>query len=62
MKYEEAVKELESIVARMENDELDIDSLTTQLKRARRLVTLCKERLTRVDAQVNELLERWNEK
>ena len=34
MKYEDSIKELESIVRRMENDELDIDTLATQLKRA----------------------------
>ena len=34
MNYEEAVQQLESIVQRMENDELDIDELTTELKKA----------------------------
>ena len=29
MKYEDSIKELESIVRRMENDELDIDTLAT---------------------------------
>ena len=33
MKYEQAVRELEEIVERMENDELDIDQLSEQLKR-----------------------------
>lgn len=32
MKYEQAVRELEEIVERMENDELDIDQLSEQLK------------------------------
>ena len=38
MKYEQAVRELEQIVERMENDELDIDQLSEQLKRAKTLV------------------------
>ena len=38
MKYEEAMHELERIVARMENDELDIDSLAEQLRRAQQLI------------------------
>ena len=37
--YESAVKELEEIVRKMENDQLDIDSLTEQLKRAQQLVS-----------------------
>ena len=62
IKYEDAVKELEAIVRRMENDELDIDALAAQLKRAQWLITLCKEKLTRADNQINELLEQGNEK
>ena len=33
IKYEQAVRELEEIVEKMENDELDIDQLSEQLKR-----------------------------
>ena len=35
IKYEEAVALLEEIVDKMENDELDIDQLSDQLKRAK---------------------------
>lgn len=62
IKYEDAVKELEAIVRCMENDELDIDALAAQLKRAQQLVTLCKEKLACADKQINELLEQGNEK
>ena len=62
IKYEDAVKELEAIVRCMENDELDIDSLAAQLKRAQQLVTLCKEKLACADKQINELLGQGNEK
>lgn len=62
IKYEDAVKELEAIVRCMENDELDIDSLAAQLKRAQQLVTLCKEKLASADKQINELLKQGNEK
>ena len=34
MKYEEAVRQLEDIVAKMESNELDVDSLSQQLKTA----------------------------
>jgi exodeoxyribonuclease VII small subunit len=36
IKYEEAVRQLETIVKKMENDELDIDSLTDELKTAQK--------------------------
>lgn len=56
MKYEDAVHELEQIVRQMENDELDIDSLGEQLKRAQELIKFCKNRLTKTDGEIKKIL------
>ena len=56
MKYEAAFAELQSIVQRMENDELDIDQLTTQLKRAQELIKLCRDKLTKTDEEIKKIL------
>ena len=56
MKYEKAVSELEEIVDKMERDELDIDQLSEQLKRAKVLVKLCKDKLTKMDEEIKKLL------
>lgn len=56
-KYEQTVSELEQIVNKMENDELDIDQLSEQLKRAKELVKLCKDKLTKTDEEIKKLLE-----
>ncbi len=56
MKYEEAVRQLETIVRKMENDELDVDQLSEQLKRAKMLVKLCKDKLTKADDEIKKLL------
>lgn len=56
MKYEKAVCELEEIVDKMERDELDIDQLSEQLKRAKVLVRLCKDKLTKTDEEIKKLL------
>lgn len=56
MKYEEALKELEQIVSRMENNEVDIDEMTTQLKRAKQLIKLCRDRLTKTDEEIKKML------
>lgn len=56
MKYEEAVHELEQIVRRMENDELDIDSLGEQLKTAQELIKFCKAKLTKTDGEIKKIL------
>ncbi|SFG32343.1 exodeoxyribonuclease VII small subunit [Prevotella sp. KH2C16] len=57
IKYEEAVRQLEEIVEQMENDELDIDDLTEKLKTAQKLIKLCKDKLTKTDAEVKKALD-----
>lgn len=58
--YETAVRQLESIVQRMEKDELSIDELTDQLKTAQKLIKLCKERLTKADEEIRKVLDEEN--
>ena len=56
MKYEAAIAELQSIVSKMENDELDIDQMSDQLKRAQELIKLCKDKLTKTDEEIKKIL------
>ena len=56
MKYEAAMAELQSIVRKMENDELDIDQIAEQLKRAQELIKLCKDKLTKTDGEIKKIL------
>ncbi|ERJ75103.1 exodeoxyribonuclease VII small subunit [Prevotella melaninogenica] len=58
IKYEEAVRQLEAIVNKMEDGELDIDSMAAQLKQAQELVKLCKQKLKRTDNEIQKLLEK----
>lgn len=57
IKYEEALNQLETIVDKMENDELDIDSLGEQLKTAQKLIKLCKDKLTKTNEEIKKILE-----
>ena len=56
IKYEDAVRRLEDIVTRMENNELDIDTLSEQLKTAQQLIKLCNDKLIKTDAEIKKLL------
>ncbi len=56
LKYEAAMAELQAIVSKMENDELDIDQLSEQLKRAQELIKLCKDKLTKTDEEIKKIL------
>ena len=57
-KYEEAVRQLENIVEKLENDELDIDSMSENLKKAQKLIKLCKDKLIKTDDEINKILEK----
>ena len=56
IKYETAYAELQAIVRKMENDELDIDQMSEQLKRAQELIKLCKDKLTKTDEEIKKIL------
>lgn len=56
MKYEEAIKNLESIVSMMESGKLDLDQLEEKLKEAQHLIKLCRDKLTKTDEEISKLL------
>ena len=56
IKYEEAFAELQALVHKIENDELDIDQMSEQLKRAQELIRLCKDKLTKPAEEIKKIL------
>ena len=56
VKYATAMKEIETLVAEMESGTLELDTLTTKLKRAQSLIELCKKRLTDTENEVKKIL------
>jgi len=58
--YTEAKAEIEKIVALIESDELDVDELSTKVKRASELVAFCKQKLTETDTELQKILEELN--
>ena len=55
--YEEALGELERLVAEMEAGQLPLEQLSASYRRGADLLTFCRERLDAVDAQVKVLEE-----
>ncbi len=55
-KYEMAISQLEEIVERLENNQLGIDEMTAQLKKAQQLIKLCKDRLAKTDEEIQKIL------
>lgn len=56
IKYEEALREIEEIVSRLENDEMDIDHLSSELKKAQNLIKQCKDVLEKTEQDVKNIL------
>jgi exodeoxyribonuclease VII small subunit len=54
--YAEAMSEVEQILARFNNRQMDVDTLSAEVKRATELIAQCKQRLARVEKEVAEVL------
>ncbi|MEO7795390.1 MAG: exodeoxyribonuclease VII small subunit [Thermoanaerobaculia bacterium] len=52
-----AMRELESILQRIEGDELDIDRLAEELRRATALLELCRGKIRRAELEVTEIVQ-----
>jgi len=55
--YKSAIKEIEKILHAIEDQDLDIDELTGQLKRAFELIRICKKKLTSTETEVEKILK-----
>lgn len=52
MSYNEAMAEIEAILAKMNEADPDVDALAAQVKRAGELIKLCRERLRKAEEEV----------
>lgn len=55
--YTEAIAEIEQILSRLREEQIDVDSLAAQVKRATELIAECRAQLTDVERAVKEQLE-----
>lgn len=55
--YSKALNELENIVAKMQSDNCDIDSLATYTSRAAELIKYCREKLFTTDQEIKKCME-----
>jgi exodeoxyribonuclease VII small subunit len=61
LSYSEAIAEVESIVERIENNELDIDELAKNVKRVAELIKFCKAKLKSTEEEVEQILKDFDE-
>jgi exodeoxyribonuclease VII small subunit len=56
-KYSKAVERLEDIIAKIENEEIDIDELADKVKEAVGLIKLCKGKIEKAELEVKDIVE-----
>lgn len=59
--YAEALARLESLVALIDNNELDIDQLADKIKEANQIIAYCTAKLTKAESEVQKLLAEKSE-
>jgi exodeoxyribonuclease VII small subunit len=59
--YQEALGEAEDILAKIENEELDIDELSEKVKRVSFLLKFCKDKLHKTNEEVEKILGEMEE-
>jgi exodeoxyribonuclease VII small subunit len=60
--YKEAFTELEEILVKIESDELNIDDLTAQVKRAAELIKFCKSKLFETESEIEKIIAEIDDK
>lgn len=57
LKFGEALEELEAILRRVEEEEIDIDSLADELKRAAELLEVCRGKIKKAEVEVTQIVQ-----
>lgn len=52
MRYEEAIKELEKIIHKIESGDMDIDDISAQIISAKELIKLCRDKLIKTEEEL----------
>lgn len=56
VRWADAIGELELILAKLDDDALDVDVLATQVARAAELIGLCRDRIARTRLEVERIV------
>ena len=57
MPYAEAMAQIESILDRLQREEITVDNLAAEVKRATELIAECKARLHKAEEEVGKILQ-----
>ena len=61
LSFREAMDELEGILERIEGEEIDIDQLAAELRRAAQLLDLCRGKIRKAEVEVTQIVQSLEE-
>jgi exodeoxyribonuclease VII small subunit len=61
IRFGQAIEELEGILQRVEAEEIDIDDLADELKKAAGLLDLCRGKIRKAEAEVTQIVQALEE-
>ena len=57
VKYSKAIERLDEIITKIESDTIDVDELSVKVKEAVDLIKVCKAKIDKAQAEVNQVVE-----
>jgi exodeoxyribonuclease VII small subunit len=55
--FRDAMEELEGILERIESEEIDVDELATNLRRATQLLEICRGKIRKAEVEVTQIVQ-----
>lgn len=59
--FSTAMQELEAILQRIDSDDVDIDQLASELRRATELLELCRGKIRKAEVEVSQIVQKLEE-
>ena len=60
VKYSKAMKKLEEIIEKIENEEIDVDELSDKVKEAVSLIQVCKTKIEKAEMEVKKVVQNFD--
>ncbi|MCK4810217.1 MAG: exodeoxyribonuclease VII small subunit [Candidatus Omnitrophica bacterium] len=61
IKYSEAVEELNGILEDLQSEKVDVDELSSGVKRAIELIRFCKEKIQKTELEVTKVIKEFEQ-
>lgn len=58
-KYSEAIDELNSILADLESERIDVDEVSAKVKKAIELIKLCRDKISKTELEVRAIVKEF---